>query len=237
MSEAILAHLLDTTVHPDDPVAELTSKLMEDVSMENAGARGFKRLLEEALSAAFEARRALHAAEKKIALLEHQALTDPVTGLLNRRGFEQALQTAMARMQRFGEKGVFVVVDLDKFKSINDTMGHQAGDRVLETVGAILTRHTRDTDVVARIGGDEFALILPEADAVGAKRRVKILDRMMNVTTVPWRGTEIPLRASFGTVPYGNGETPTELFSRADRAMYDNKKTRDESLPALSYAR
>ena len=189
-------------------------------------ARNYRRLLEKALDQAAQSRSELVEAHRRIAFLEHQARTDEVTGLLNRRGFELALETALARVRRFGEKGVLVLIDLDGFKDINDTHGHQAGDLVLATVGTVLSRHTRDTDSAARVGGDEFALILTDADLAGAKKRVRVLDRIMNYTSVPWKGTSISAKASFGTVAYGPNDDSDAVFERADAAMYARKAER-----------
>lgn len=203
-------------------VRDLTSDLPEDL----AEARNYRRLLEDALSMAMEARAELADAQRRVAVLEHQARTDEVTGLLNRRGFEVAMESALARTRRFGEKGVLVVVDLDGFKAINDTHGHAAGDLVLSAVGSILSRHVRDTDSVARIGGDEFAIILTEATVEGARKRVRSLDRLLNYATVPWHGVTIPIHASFGTAPYGPQDQADALFERADAAMYARKRGR-----------
>ncbi|MDF1750858.1 MAG: GGDEF domain-containing protein, partial [Alphaproteobacteria bacterium] len=142
-------------------------------------------------------------------------------------GFELALETAMARVKRLGECGVLVMIDLDGFKAINDTHGHQVGDLVLATVGTVLNRHTRFTDSAARIGGDEFALILTATDAKGAKLRVRKLDQILNCSSVPWNGIRIPIRASFGSVPYGPRDEADSLFAKADAAMYDRKRNKE----------
>ena len=208
------------------PAAVLAEELTSDLPEDLAEARTYRRLLEDALSMAMEARAELADAQRRVAVLEHQARTDEVTGLLNRRGFEAAMESALARTRRFGEKGVLVIVDLDGFKAVNDTHGHAAGDLVLSAVGSILSRHTRDTDAVARIGGDEFAIILTEATLDGARKRVRCLDQLLNYATVPWHGVQIPIRASFGTVPYGPKDQAETLFSRADEAMYARKRSR-----------
>lgn len=185
--------------------------------------RNYRRLLEDALRSATEARAELADARRRIAVLEHQSRTDEVTGLLNRRGFEIAFESALARVRRFGEAGVLVIIDLDGFKQINDTHGHAAGDLVLAAVGSVLARQTRDIDTVARIGGDEFAVILTAADKNGAKKRVRTLDRILNYTTVKWQGQDIPVRASFGSASYGPDDNTATVFATADTAMYRRK--------------
>lgn len=101
--------------------------------------------------------------------LRREAGQDPLTGLRNRRRFEEELRLAMARSRRDGGSGALLVLDLDGFKAINDTLGHPAGDRTLREIAAALRRRVRETDVVARIGGDEFAVVLPGCDLAHAR--------------------------------------------------------------------
>lgn len=186
-------------------------------------ARNYCRLLERALDQAAQTRRELVEAHRRIAFLQHQARTDDVTGLLNRRGFDLAFEASLSRARRFGGEGVLVVIDLDCFEGMHDAYGHEAKDLVRASVGALLSRQTRLTDSVARIGGDRFAAILTETDLKGAKKRVRVLDRMLNYTTIPWKGAEIPVKASFGAVAYGPADDKTEVFERANAAMYAHK--------------
>ncbi len=206
------------------PAAELTRRLTDRLPTELAEARNYRRMLEDALSLAYEAREELDAAQRRIAILEHQSRTDPTTGLLNLRGFEVALQAALARVKRYGEKGVLVMIDLDGFTAVNEGHGQQAGDLILATVGTVLSRHTRMVDSVARIGSDEFAVILAGADIEGAKSRVSILDRILNWTTVPWNGARIPVRATFHSVPFGPKDEAEGLLAVADRAIRDGNR-------------
>lgn len=191
----------------------------------NAASDGHQ-LLTLALDAAAEAHRALAEANRRIAVLEHQARTDPMTGLLNRRGFDIALSAALARCRRFGDRGVLVMIDLDGFKAVNDRYGHAAGDLMLSTVANVLARHTRETDAAARFGGDEFAVLLSDAEPEGAAKRVRTLDRLLNYTDMPWQGRRLPIRASFGMAPYGPSDDDAGVLSRADHAMYRRKQAR-----------
>lgn len=224
MTEHIEARAL--TANSDTALADVARSLTETMDTAKPTARTYRRLLEQALGLAGEARRELTEANRRIAHLEHEARTDPATGVLNRRGFEIELAAALSRATRRGERGVLVMIDLDGFKPVNDTHGHQAGDLILATVAHLLGRHTRDTDAVARLGGDEFAVLLSDADFAGAKKRVSILDRLLNATTVTWDGFKIPVRASFGFAEYGATDNPDALTRRADEAMYARKRAR-----------
>ena len=105
-----------------------------------------------------------------VAGLHAEARIDPLTGLLNRRGFDERVQSELARARRAGDSLAVVSFDIDHFKRINDRAGHEAGDRVLIRVGAALRDHVRASDLVARIGGEEFVTLMPECDAAEAQR-------------------------------------------------------------------
>jgi diguanylate cyclase (GGDEF)-like protein len=153
--------------------------------------------------------------------LARQASQDPLTGLKNRRRFEEDLRTELARGHRYGVAGALLMLDLDHFKQVNDTLGHPAGDRVIGEIAAVLRKRTRETDVLARLGGDEFAIVLPncdlaEAEDVAEEIAEAIRERMRSEEDVP------PLTASIGIAPFGTGHRLSyeSLLARADAAMY-----------------
>ena len=128
--------------------------------------------LGDLLAAAADAQGLLAAQARRIALLETLSLTDELSGLLNRRGFEREMRRLIANARRYAESGVIAVLDLDDFKSINDVYGHAAGDAVLASFGRALSTMVRQTDLVARLGGDEFDALLQRADnAMYANKR------------------------------------------------------------------
>lgn len=163
--------------------------------------------------------------EKRIAQLESQVMTDELTGILNRRGFFEFFRRELDRTSRgHSDGGLLIVVDLDNFKSINDTYGHQAGDAALRTVARMLTENSRVMDACARLGGDEFVLLMADTEREKALVRAQNLIRQLNSLSIVWFGAEIPIRASLGLKDYGPGDTPEDIFGQADDVMYANKR-------------
>jgi diguanylate cyclase (GGDEF)-like protein/PAS domain S-box-containing protein len=148
--------------------------------------------------------------------LRHMAEHDDLTGVANRRRLVAELELRLEHAARHGEQGALLVLDLDGFKAINDTQGHDAGDQVLVTAAVALRRRLRVTDVLGRLGGDEFAVILPHLDADGALR---VSEQLLEEVRAATHGT---VTASCGIALYGPDRpgAPDALLSAADRAMY-----------------
>ncbi len=182
-----------------------------------------KELLEELLALAAEAEQTVAEQSKRIRYLESLSVTDELTGLLNRRGFDAEFARALARADRSDESGLLVLCDLDHFKAINDTYGHLAGDAVLSAIGGKLSRNTRQCDAVARIGGDEFAILFTQSDPDTAARLTNKLDKMLNTLVINWNGHQIPVSASLGFDSYGPGKTADTVMFLADRSLYARK--------------
>lgn len=161
-------------------------------------------------------------------VLQHMAMHDVLTGLGNRRSFESRLKDALPRARRAKAGGAILYFDLDGFKAVNDTHGHDLGDSVLRQVGKRLKAFARETDYVARIGGDEFCIIIEGADAESnidlvAKKLVATLAEPYKIND-----TTITLGASVGVVPFDGSEgegAVHALITSADQAMYKAKKT------------
>ncbi|WP_420404091.1 GGDEF domain-containing protein [Nisaea sp.] len=232
-------------MHPQDPkpedtqltsafahldVGNLLSRMPVDIAtraseiVKDEGLDDTEIALRLAMIAMTEAENRIARQEKRIAYLESLSVTDELTGLLNRRGFADRLQSALASSKRQGISGTLLLIDLDKFKAVNDTHGHAAGDALLVTVARILQSRTRETDSVARLGGDEFAVIMTGADEDDATARIEALDRELNTRVLQWHGSLIHLHASVGHDAYGPDDTETELLDRVDRAMYARKQ-------------
>ena len=152
--------------------------------------------------------------------LERLSVRDELTGVNNRRAFNIALGREMARALRYNAPLSLVMLDVDSFKSYNDSFGHQAGDRVLQMVGAILPRHIEEMAVAARYGGEEFALILPDTSAQAAIAIAETMRRQLEQTPWPQRA----ITASFG-VATTNAELQEDiaLIAAADAALYASK--------------
>jgi diguanylate cyclase (GGDEF)-like protein/PAS domain S-box-containing protein len=161
--------------------------------------------------------------------LKHLADQDPLTGLMNRRRFEDEVQRQVSRCRRYGETAALLVLDLDHFKFVNDTLGHKTGDRLLKAVAGCIRERLRDTDVCARVGGDEFAVMLLGADAAQAQDVAEGICERIRVTVLDADGEQIRTTASVGVVAL-DGDVE-DAFVAADVAMYDAKALgRDRAL-------
>jgi len=154
-----------------------------------------------------------------------QATTDSLTGLANRRTLDEELVLEWRRADRVGESLAFVLLDLDNFKQVNDTHGHQAGDAVLRAVGQILLGGVRQVDLAGRYGGEEFALILPETDLPGALKLAERLRVALEAAAVEHaEGKTLRVTASFGVALKDNLGSADELVAIADEALYAAKR-------------
>ena len=158
---------------------------------------------------------------------EHQALHDQLTGLPNRALLQRRTAEALAQGARSGSKSGLLMLDLDRFKEVNDTLGHSLGDGLLEVVGRRLARSVRPGDVVARLGGDEFAVLLPAVRSGAAAREVAARLRAALAEPVRLEGMSLQVEASVGVALYpDDGGTVEALLQRADVAMYLAKERR-----------
>jgi diguanylate cyclase (GGDEF)-like protein len=168
---------------------------------------------------------ALHAlrrhVDELVDALHAVALTDPLTGMLNRRGFEERFVLEVERAARTGEPFALLLGDIDRFKALNDAYGHIAGDEALAAIGAALREGCRTIDTAARIGGEEFALVLPGSGSAEGYEAAERLREAVGAIVGP---SGDPLTISFGVVEHPvHGEIWPELMRHADRALYEAK--------------
>jgi diguanylate cyclase (GGDEF)-like protein len=153
------------------------------------------------------------------------AVRDGLTGLYNRRAFNELLAQAVAREDRQGGRFGLLILDLDHFKKLNDTFGHPAGDAALKGAAEVLKQHLRRGDQAARYGGEEFVVILPGTDEAGAQHLAERVREAVEKNRLVFEGAKLSLTASFGLAMWpGDGKEPDALLASADRALYAAKQ-------------
>jgi diguanylate cyclase (GGDEF)-like protein len=200
-----LIGVLALTRAPEDPLTDVEIRYIEAIANHAALAIHNAQLITE---------------------LEARSTHDALTGLPNRRLFEDRIATAIAEADRFGHPLSLLAIDIDHFKQLNDAHGHQAGDEALVAVARTLARGVRAVDTVARIGGEEFVIILSRADAIEASRVAEKLRR--EIAALSLRGSRdqplVHLSISIGVAQRRPGENASSWLERADQALYEAKR-------------
>lgn len=160
--------------------------------------------------------------------LQDQAIRDPLTGVFNRRYFSEVINKEKERSRRYGRAIGFLLIDVDRFKQINDTHGHQTGDQVLKEVAAFLKNQIRASEMVVRYGGDEFLIVLPELAGGIDVVKNRIVEAMVQWNQLE-RASDLPVYLSIGGAVWdaSGKQTLEEVLAQADRAMYEDKRSRD----------
>jgi diguanylate cyclase (GGDEF)-like protein len=178
-------------------------------------------------------RRDLQQSQARIAHLEQLADQDALTPVANRRAFVRELTRMMSFADRYDAVSSLVYFDLNGLKPVNDTYGHAAGDAVISHVARVLVLNVRDSDVVGRLGGDEFGVILAYTDEAGAREKAASLAAAVAAEPVDWNGVRIPSSVSWGVHTFRSGDNvhhaldaAAQAIEAADRAMYAQKKVR-----------
>lgn len=161
---------------------------------------------------------------RQVAKTAKQALRDTLTGLPNRRAYDDRVAQEQARFRRFGEPLALLVLDVDDFKKINDTFGHKAGDKALATIARTLADGLRATDFVARFGGEEFVLLLPGAAGDDAMRLADTLRQAVAASGLHASGQPVNVTVSGGLAMFAQSESADAVFERADKALYSAKR-------------
>jgi diguanylate cyclase (GGDEF)-like protein len=170
-------------------------------------------------------RRELERSKQRLLNLERLADQDSLTPVINRRAFVRELSRVISYTQRYGASSSLIYFDVNGFKAINDTYGHACGDAALMHVVDVLCKNVRDSDVVGRLGGDEFGVILAQADERQAREKAAQLARAVAARPLEWEGKQIKIEVAYGVYNFKAGENATEALAAADREMYAHKKT------------
>jgi diguanylate cyclase len=156
--------------------------------------------------------------------VSRRARTDALTGLANRRAFDEQLEQLLAHADRFGHSVSLILADVDHFKAVNDTWGHEVGDIVLQSIARTLSDGVRAVDVCSRFGGEEIAILLPQTTLQGAVELADRLRKAVAAKPIAAQGTEVTVTVSCGVASYPDGVLTKEaLFAAADRALYEAK--------------
>jgi diguanylate cyclase (GGDEF)-like protein len=171
-------------------------------------------------------KRELAVARARVSDLEARADVDPLLDILNRRGFERELKRALAHIKRYGTEAALMFVDLDDFKGVNDRYGHGAGDAVLKAVARELVGHVRASDVVGRLGGDEFGVLIWHAGEEQAIAKARELESLIARVVIVHGKARIEAAASVGVALLVADTTAEDMIGAADHAMYARKQER-----------
>lgn len=168
-------------------------------------------------------RQEIVALKAELAEMKKHAYRDVLTGISNRRQFVESLENRVSRCRRYGDNCAVLFLDVDNLKAVNDAHGHAAGDALLLRLAEMLVANIRTTDVVARIGGDEFGILLDNLNGDQVEDKIEFLVEQLDKGSFAHAGRTIALRASIGYCFVGPRDTTEALMSRADAAMYRAK--------------
>lgn len=209
---APVRQIADTASIMGIPEAELTPKVRD--------------ALMTLMSEVDQLRRELKTVQGRLDRAQQEADTDTLVPVLNRRAFVRELSRMISYSERYNTPASLVFIDLNNFKAVNDTYGHAAGDAVLAYVAQQLVEHVRESDIVGRIGGDEFAVILAQASEADALEKAERLMHLIADTPLKVDGATIPISVSPGAVAFRPGDDAAAALARADEAMYAAKRRR-----------
>lgn len=220
------------------PIIFLTAETGENIDMQAMDAGALDYLIKGEINPASLERSLRYALKlgETLEALRLLATHDSLTGLLNRREFDRIIKEEHERAKRFGRSYAIIILDIDHFKSINDKYGHPVGDQVLKQVAKRIRQQLRSIDRVARIGGEEFAVVLTEIDHVTASEVARRIVEMMSRAPVTLQdGSNLPVTISAGSASMPkNADDTVALVQIADKALYEAKaRGRNRAVPAV----
>lgn len=169
-------------------------------------------------------REELEAAHQRLAELEQLVDMDPLVPVPNRRAFVREISRLISFAERYGTPSSLVFLDLNDMKTLNDTYGHGAGDAALVHVAGLLVKNVRDTDMVGRLGGDEFGLLLVQTEEGEAAEKAESLMQIIAANPMDWEGKEVPVSVAYGVHTFAPGQDASEALAHADARMYEHKR-------------
>ncbi|MDP6708173.1 MAG: GGDEF domain-containing protein [Alphaproteobacteria bacterium] len=191
------------------PEAELTPKVREAIM----------KLMQEVENL----RRELDRTHERLNHMERLADQDPLAPIANRRAFVRELNRVISFTERYNTNSSLVYFDINGFKKINDNHGHAAGDKALMHVAEVLLESVRESDIVGRLGGDEFGVILAQADEQLAADKAQLLANEIERRPLEWEGKHLEIGVAYGVTTFSGGESVNDALAAADRAMYERK--------------
>lgn len=215
----------DSSLPGNGVTSDTLSNDLQDVAIPAEARDAIIQLLKEIASLRAE----IEANNERIAELEDLADRDPLTPVVNRRAFVRELDRAKAYGDRYGSGASLIYLDLDGMKAINDRHGHGTGDKALVAVAEALVANVRSSDLVGRLGGDEFGIMLARADQTAAQEKVRQLMDIINDIKIKSGNEIIPLSVSVGVIELRSQPTAEAALAAADRAMYQRKQAKNPS--------
>ena len=215
---------------PDNGAVE-RSPQSEPAADADASAIGEHETVERLTAERDRLRDELARARSRIASLERLADEDALTPVANRRAFVRQLTRMIAFSHRYGVPASVVYFDVNNMKHINDAHGHPAGDAALRRIATVLRDNVRSSDIVGRLGGDEFGVILAQTDHAQALAKAASLAAAIEAEPLVWGEAMIPVSAAFGVYAFAGGDDPQRAIEAADRAMYEHKRTAPHERP------
>ncbi len=218
-----IQHDLDDVDFENDSFGTIHKKLLHIAAMMEEETRCLNEQLREKQEETQELRKRVKLLEEELRKERKKAGTDTLTRLPNRRAIDDFIQKQEAHYQRYGDNYSVVLFDIDHFKSVNDTYGHDAGDVVLASFGRMLRRYSRQVDFTGRWGGEEFLVVLPKTNKEGAKRFADKLREVVAKSKFMYKGTRIPVTVSGGVAERAEHKSVEEMLKKADDNLYKAK--------------
>ena len=214
---------IEGDARPETRVAKILDQLMEGLDQDSPADQTMRRMLENAMARAARAEEALEAAERRLEWLDSRNIQDEVTGLLNRRGLEQAVGHDLARARRYGDTGALVLLDIMQLDSVREENGGNAANYVLTAVGNILHTRFREVDRVSWLEGGRFAIALTLISREDTCKRAAMLKDYLDEVAVPWQGRDIAIKVRIGLAFYGQRDTVEDLLERAEAELEERE--------------